>query len=240
MSADSAAPEASSTAPLAGASAGVRRAIVVFAGVTMAAGLASTALLPYLLVEHPILLLILSADGRNIMLTAPQLDIVTMLTVGTPRRALGMLATYWVGALYGRAMLGWTERRLPMFAPLLRFLERLFLRFGTPLLVLFPTYTLAGMAGITRVRLRAFVIPMTAGQVVYVASAYYLGESVSAWTDQLVAFVSAHLWESTAICVALVLVQQLVARKRRQSGVREDARANDAQTSEAETNDADL
>jgi len=226
MSAESA-PKVPTTAPLANASAGVRRAIVAFAGVSVAAGVASTALLPYLLVEHPIVLLILAADGRNVMLTAPQLDVVTMLAVGAPRRALGMLSTYWIGALYGRAMLGWTERKVPRLAPFLQFLERMFLRFGTPLLVLFPTYTLAALAGITRTRFRAFVIPMCVGQVIYIATAYYLGASVSAWTDKLVAFISGHLWESTAVCVALVLAQQLAARRRRQRDARDDSRASD-------------
>lgn len=226
MSAESAAP-AVPAAPLANASASVRRAIVVFAGVMMAAGLASTALLPYLLVEHPIVLLMLSADGRNVVLTAPQLDVVTMVGLGAPRRALGMLATYWIGALYGHSVLGWTERRAPRIAPMFRLLERMFLRFGTPLLLFIPAYSLAAMAGITRTRLFAFLVPMCIGQVLYITVAYYLGASLSLWIDQLVAFLSAHIWESTAVCLTLVVAQQLIARRRKQREARDERRARE-------------
>jgi membrane protein DedA with SNARE-associated domain len=197
----------------------------VLAGVLVVAGVASTALLPYLLVEHPLVLLALSSDGRNVVLTAGQVSLTTMLVVGGVRRAVGMLSTFWIGALYGQTFVRWVERKAPRFAPFFRFLERVFLRLGTPLLVVLPMYTVSALAGATRTPLRRFIVPMCLGQVGYVAVAYTLGGVLSEWTDQLVSFFREHLVESTLAFVAVVVLQQLFALRRRRQQARDDRRA---------------
>ncbi len=194
---------------------GVRRAILAGALVISIAGALGTAFLPYLLVEHPVLLLVGSSDFRNIALVAPQVNLPTVLVVAIPRRILAMLVTHGLGALYGRSLLGWSARRLPRLSRLLAWIERLFARFGRALLVLWPTYTICVLAGATRTPLRRFVPWMALGQLVHVFFSFYVGGAFSSLTDRLVAALSRHLWESTAVCVAAVATQQVVALIRR-------------------------
>jgi membrane protein DedA with SNARE-associated domain len=195
----------------------VRSAILFGLVVTTAAGTLGTAFLPLLLVQHPVVLLLSSSDGRNIVLVAPQLDLPTLALIAVPRRILAMAVTYGVGALYGRTMLTWSARKLPRLSRLLVKFERLFARFQRTLLVLCPTYTTSVLAGVARIELYRFLPWMIVGQMVYVTVAYYLGGASARWTDWLIATISPYLWESTAVCVVLVTLQRLVsfARRRR-------------------------
>lgn len=195
----------------------LRRVILFGVFLTTAAGALGTAFLPYLLVEHPALLLLSSADGRNLVLVAPQLDPWIVMVIGVPRRVMSMLVTYGIALLYGRAMLAWSARKLPRITRALTAFERLFSRYRRMLLVVWPTYTTSGLAGVTRTELRVVVLWTVVGQFVYVAFMYTLGGAVSTWTDEAIAWLSRHVWESTAVCAALVVVQQVVSFLRRRS-----------------------
>lgn len=197
----------------------VRRAILFGAVVTTVAGTLGTAFLPYLLVQHPLVLLLSSSDGRNIVLVAPQVDLPTLLLIAVPRRTLAMAVTYGLGVLYGRAMLAWSARKLPRLSRFLVQLEHLFVRFQRTLLVVVPTYTTSALAGVTRTPLPHFMVCMLLGQVAYVTVSYSLGAALTQWIDRLIQLISPYLWESTAACVAFVSLQQLVSfvRRRRAS-----------------------
>jgi hypothetical protein len=81
---------------------GVRSLILTGAVVTTTAGVLGTAFLPYLAVEQPLLLLVSSADARNLVLVAPRVDWPTAALITIPRRVLAMAVTYGLGLLYGR------------------------------------------------------------------------------------------------------------------------------------------
>lgn len=192
-----------------------KRLIVLGVVVTTAAGALGTAFLPYFLVENPLVLLLLSSDGRNVVLVAPQVSLPTMLAIAVPRRILAMLVTYGLGALYGRTMLAWSERTLPRLARALGWFERLFVRFERALLLFWPTYTTAVLAGVTRMPVRRFAPWMAVGQAGYVVVIFYVGDALSVWTDALVAALARHVWEATAVTVFLVSTQQIVSFVRR-------------------------
>lgn len=198
-------------------SAGLRRLILVGAVVTTGAGTLSTALLPYLTIKQPLILLLLSSDGRNLVLVVSQLDLWTVLAVAVPRRALAMTVTYGLGLLYGRKLLAWSEKKAPRLAKVLAAFERLFMRFSRPLLVVWPAYMTNALAGISRMRWWSYFVWMVIGQVAYVLVSYFVGDLLARWVNQLIALLSLYLWESTAVCAILVGVAQLVSliRKRR-------------------------
>lgn len=196
-------------------SSSARGAIVFAAGVGAVASALSTAFLPVLLARYPALLLVLSSDGRNVALAAARLDLWTVLAIAVPRRVVAMLLTWGVSLLYGRAALDWTSRRWPRLARLAAWLERMFLRFRYPLLVLWPAYVTAGLAGIARMPLRPLVPALIAGQTLFVIAWFFLGDALSGWTERAIQALSERLWESTALCAALVATQQLVSYLRR-------------------------
>jgi membrane protein DedA with SNARE-associated domain len=193
----------------------VRRAILAAAFVSTVAAALGTAFLPYLVVHHPIALLVLSADARNLVLVAPRIDLPVVIAVAFPRRAVGMFVTFAVALIYGRAMLAWSARRLPRISRFFQRLESVYMRVRGPLLLLWPMYVTSALAGVTKMRAPRYLPWMLAGQLAHAVVVFYLGDLLGAWTDRLVAWLTAHLVESTAACVALVAIQQLVAFVRR-------------------------
>jgi hypothetical protein len=125
------------------------------------------------------------------------------------------LAAYGLGYLYGPAAFTWLAARYPRLSRFANLLERLFARWGVLLLVAAPARTLAVLAGAARSSVRSFLLAYSAGHALWSTLTYYVGDALSTWTARLTAFLSAHLWESTAVCVLLVLFQQAIARARR-------------------------
>jgi membrane protein DedA with SNARE-associated domain len=193
----------------------VKRLILGSLLATTAVGVLGTALLPYLMVKHPLLLLLTSADARNLVLVASQLDLAVVMAIAIPRRAIAMMVTYGVGRLYGRAMLDWSSKKMPRVGKVAVGFERLFLRFRPLVLLAVPTYTSAAVAGVTRTSLRGFVPWMLLGQVLYIAAVFYIGDAAGGVTQWIGEAFAKYLWQTTAVFVLAVATQQLVAYLRR-------------------------
>lgn len=187
--------------------------MVLFVVVTTA-GVLGSAFSPYLLVHHPLALIALAPDIRHLVLVAADTPFGPVLGVGGVRRALGLLTTYGMGALYGPALVQWTVARHPRTGALVRVLERLFERFGAALLILWPFYAGGLLAGAAKYPVSRFLPAMALGQLGYITASYYVGDSLSAWTGPFIQFLSEHLVASTAVCVAAVAGQQLWSRWR--------------------------
>lgn len=174
------------------------------------------ALSPYLLVEQPLALLALNADDRHVVLLAGRVELPWIFAVAIPRRLLSAIAAYGFGACYGRAAVGWAERRYARVAKIARWIERLLARVGAPLLVLVPGYTLGVLSGASgSIRLPTFLCCIALGQLGLISVDYFFGSAIAAWTEELLTFFEAHLIESTAVLAMLVLVQQIVLAVRR-------------------------
>ncbi len=132
---------------------------------------------------------------------------------------LGLLAAYGIGGIYGEALLRWTERRYARLARVVRWVERLFLRWGPPLFVIFPSYGMATLAGAAGTRLRSFVPWVAVGQAVWIAAWWLFGDSIKDFTAILLHWLGDHVIESTAATVILVAVQQAWSRLRGSSGL---------------------
>ncbi len=178
------------------------------------ASLAGVAFSPYLLVEHPLLLVGLAPEGRHLVLAAGRVDLWMLLLVATLRRVVSLMASYGLGMVWGQSMLRWVERRSPRLLRLVQWLERLYLRFGAPTLVVLPIHTLTALAGIARTRWWAVALGVLVGQAALVGGTLLFGESISDWTAPILGFLSDHVVESTAVCVALVVLHQLWSRRR--------------------------
>ncbi len=181
--------------------------MVALAGVLAVAATAAIAFAPWLLVEQPLLLAMLAPDGADLVLVSGTVDFLPLLAVALPMRTIGVLTSYAMGGIYGRAALG--RLRSARARRFIGAVERVLGRVGAPLLVLLPAYTLALVAGAARVEPRRAVPAIAVGQVVAVTAAYYLGAWVAPWTERLIAFLTEHLLVSTAICAGAVVLLRL-------------------------------
>ncbi len=193
----------------------VRSAVWGLVTLVTVASLLGTALSPYLLVKSPLLLVAISAAAHHVALAAASVEPVPLIIVATLRRVLTGLSAYGLGYLYGGLAIAWVEQRHARLAELLRLLERLFSRFGVALLILAPAPTLAVFAGAARSRISLFLAALTLGHLLWNTLTQLLGDVLAHRTDMLTAFLGEHLLESTAVCVALVVLQQVVSRLRR-------------------------
>src|SRR4249920_2502176 len=83
------------------------RASWALLGVLTVASLVGTAFSPLLLVKAPLLLVMLSPDGRHVALVAGRVDPWLLMAVTVVRRALYSIGVYGLGAAYGDLAVDW-------------------------------------------------------------------------------------------------------------------------------------
>jgi membrane protein YqaA with SNARE-associated domain len=202
----------------------LRAAILgLFFAVTLAS-LLGTALAPYLLVKSPLLLVAVSPATHHVALAAASVDRLLLIGVATVRRVLTGLASYGLGYLYGRAAIEWLEQRHARLARFVRFVERLFARFGVALLVVAPAPTVAVLAGVAQSRVGVFLAALSLGHALWISLIQYLGDTFARRTELITELVGEHLLESTLICVGVVVLQQTFSRLRRKRQLRNASR----------------
>jgi membrane protein DedA with SNARE-associated domain len=176
------------------------------------ASLAGTALAPLLLVKSPLLLVAISPAAHHVALAAASVAPLTLIVVTTLRRALTAGTAYGLGYEFGGNAQQYLGERSPRLARLASFLERQLERFGLVVLVLIPLPVVALLVGATRRSFPLFCGALLIGLAIWSTVTYHLGDWLSAFTDRLTAFLGQYLMESTLVCFALVLLQQLVSR----------------------------
>lgn len=191
-----------------------RRAILFSVGALSALAMLGTALTPYLLTEHPLVLLGLNPGGRNLMLVANRVDAFPAVVVGSLRRGLGFVSVYALACLYGQSAIEWVQARGGWAQRALSVVQRAYNRLGVWLVLLVPFSFVAAFAGLARLRWRHFVMAIIPGQIVVVFVGLYLGETTRAWTDPVVDFAAARTLEMTGAFVVAVVAQQLLVRWR--------------------------
>jgi membrane protein YqaA with SNARE-associated domain len=190
---------------------------IILVAVALSAGTAAvgTALSPYLLVEHPLILIGLNPDSRHLVLVANRVELWQAALVGTLRRGLNFLATYGLASLYGYVLITWFEKKRPWAKRIVQLVERVYARIGIWLVILVPLYSIAILSGIARVRVRRFCLAIIPGQIAFVMAILWFGEAIEHWTDPIIAFVSRHVVATTVAFVILVAVQQAWTRWRK-------------------------
>jgi len=180
----------------------------------VALSLIGSAFAPVLLLESPLLLVALAPDARHLALAVGSVAPGLLISVAVARRVLFSAGSFGLGAVYGDSAVTWVEGRSVHLGKVFRFLERLFSRFGAVILVLWPYGSTCILAGAARTRFATFLVAVSLGHTLWVASIYAIGELIAAFTARVLAFLAAHVVESTLVCVAVVVLQQIFSRRR--------------------------
>ena len=176
-----------------------------------AAGLALT---PYLLVEHPLVLVALAPELGLLVLIGDQVTTLEMLAIGVPRRVLGLAAAYLIGRGYGAPTLRWAEQRAPRMRPILGRLETGLRKLGAPLIAVVPSSAVTMVAGAVGVGPRSVAAASLGGSAVLVFALHHLGAALTAWMAAVKGFLAAHVVGATLTTVGLVVAHRLVTRRR--------------------------
>ena|SRR6188768_317812 len=191
----------------------VRACWALLAALTVAS-VVGTAVSPYLLVKAPLLLVVLSPDGRHVALVAGRVDPLLLTAVTVLRRSLYSVGVFGLGAAYGDVAVQWIEARSQRTGKALRALERLFERVGAIVLLALPFLTLCILAGAARTRVIVFLPALLVGHFLWVFTTVWLGTRFAAEAQAVVDFFAERLFESTLVCVALVVAYRFLMRKR--------------------------
>ena len=105
---------------------------------------------PDLVNSAPALLIALSARNRYLVLVAGQLNAWVYYLVGTARLMAPDPFLFALGWFYGPSALTWMENRTPTVGSIMRSVEKHFVRWGHPLVVLFPNNYVCVIAGASR------------------------------------------------------------------------------------------
>lgn len=123
---------------------------------------------PALVNSHPLLLIALSQKNRFLLLTAPQLDIVSFFVVGFLRLVVTDPVTYLIGRQYGESALSWLENktsRAPEGQSMVRKAERLFGRAAPLMIVVAPSHIWCVLAGASRMKVWLFATCNVVGTI---------------------------------------------------------------------------
>jgi membrane protein DedA with SNARE-associated domain len=172
------------------------------------------AFMPYFLSKAPLLLVLLSPVFRHIVLVSRAVDAFSLFAVVVPRHFAPDMFAFLLGRQFGVAALEWVESNSVASGKFMRWLERLFGRFGFLVLLLSPDPVVSTLAGVVRLPLPLFVAANLTGTVGTIVVARYFGDVLDAPIRALVAFFQTHLFVVTVASLLLVLAVNWYQRRK--------------------------
>jgi membrane protein DedA with SNARE-associated domain len=148
-----------------------RRTLVLLVApiaVLITIGTIANASTPYLLKEHPLVLIAAEARNRNLILAASRVDPVPYMVFGVLRRLLSDPLFFLLGYFYGENAVRWAERRMGGTDWIVRFTRQGFRRAAGVMVFLFPGALVCVLAGVSRMRIRTFLVLNFTGTVAMV------------------------------------------------------------------------
>jgi membrane protein DedA with SNARE-associated domain len=135
------------------------------------------ALAPEWFDKHPLGLLALNSQNRNLILTTNQLDAWSYYLVASVRLLVADPLFFLLGYWYGDAALTWMEQRTKTFGTMLRQWEGWFGKAAYPLIFIAPNNPICLFAGAAGMSLTGFFLTNIAGTITRLYLIRRLGET---------------------------------------------------------------
>lgn len=185
------------------------------AALTAVGTVVGSALSPYLLVSHPLILVLMSPIPRHMLLVAPSVDLPSYLLVGVARRMLATSGAVCLGLRFGEAGIAWVENHDDRFRRGARWLRVAFRRAGLLVVFVSPNPFVTATAVAIGAPLRAVMVVACLGHVMWLLIWHRFGDLFSAWIAPITDFFQRYTWQSTAVCVVGVAVYYALRLTRR-------------------------
>lgn len=177
---------------------------LIVAALTTVATIIGVALSPYLLAQHPIVLVLLSPIPRHMLLVAPSIELPTYLMVGGARWLLAMSGALCLGLRFGEAGISWAEQQGDRLKRGVMFLRVGFRRAGLFVVFVAPYPFVAAAAVAIGASVWRVVVVASAGHLGWLLIWYRFGDLASEWIAPVTEFFRRYTWESTLVCVVVV------------------------------------
>ncbi len=180
--------------------------------VTTAATFVADVVWPFLVHEHPLLLMVISSRARHVILVASRVDLVPFVTVATVRLVVGDLFAFAIGRRYGDRATEYVLARTGRWTAHARRAVRLVHRSAPLAVVLGSGNVVFALVGASRIRLRLFLVLDTISTAVALVMTHVAGDAFSSPITAVLDVVADHRWEASA--GMLVVVTAALASRR--------------------------
>lgn len=175
-------------------------------GVLGTASVIGVALSLYLVNHYPLLLVALSPLGRHVILVAPIVNPVALVTVLVVRRMGFYLASFYLGRALGPAAIPWIEARAARFGRFVGWLQRLFSRAPRLVVLVMTGPTVSVLAGLSGMRTGIFVSLATPSLLLRVLFVLGVAEWMREYLEVVLSWADEHWIPGTIVMVALVAI----------------------------------
>ncbi|MDP6977233.1 MAG: hypothetical protein QF570_01370 [Myxococcota bacterium] len=175
------------------------------------------AMSPYLVNNHPLLLIALAPVSRHIVLVVPVVGGVAMIMVAGARHMAFTTFAFLLGRRIGEPGIAWLEARAEKSGRFVRWLQRFFRRWGYFAVFVFPLGAMAAIAGMARMNPKGFFSVAVAGVVFRLGLLALVASSLREPILWLLEIVRRWQGPATLACIALVAVWQFWKWRKRQA-----------------------
>lgn len=205
------------------------------------------ALWPDLVNSSPATLIALSARNRYLVLVAGQLDAWVYYLIGTLRLLAPDPFLFALGWFYGPTAIKWMERRTPTVGSIMRQMEKLFARWGHPLVVILPNNYVCVIAGASRMSPPLFFFLNITGTVGRLLLLAWLGDVFQGPIDSVLGWVAQYRIPLLIASISLVAIGAANEARRGRKGMatsfeefqEEDAEGHETTSSDPTPRDSD-
>jgi membrane protein DedA with SNARE-associated domain len=170
---------------------------------------------PYLVNNHPLVLIGISPLSRHMILVAPLVGAPMVLLVGGLRSLAFTAVAYFLGRSIGEPGLVWLEQRSENAGRFVRWLKRFFQRWSYLAVFIFPLGVMACVAGVARMRPVGFFAAATAGIAFRLSFYVWLADSIREPIMRFLEFIRIYQVPATVALVIGIGTYQVYKRRRR-------------------------
>lgn len=164
------------------------------------------ALAPQLVDTHPLLLVALNSQNRNLILVTNQLDAWSYYLVGTARLLVSDPLFFLLGLWYGDVAMEWMERRTKSFGQVLRQWESGFGKAAYPVVFFAPNQWVCMFAGAAGMSVPGFFITNLLGTLARLYLIRRLGDAFEQPIDDVLAWIGDHRGPLLALSIGIAVV----------------------------------
>ena len=191
-------------------SAARRRFVLILSGFLLVIGTLGSNLGPALVDQYPEFVLALSSRNRNLLGSVPYISPVPYALLGFSRLLVAGIALFFLGKWYGEKAITWTEGQVGELPAIYRWFRVSVDKAGWAILLLMPGSNLVClMAGYRRMRVRTFVIAISAGIVLKLIVLWIGGKLFENVIVSVLNWIDKYQWWIVGALFAVTILQSL-------------------------------
>jgi membrane protein DedA with SNARE-associated domain len=178
--------------------------------------------LPFLLRDHPLLLIILDSNTHDLLLASAKISAIWFFSVAVAWRFTKHYLYYMLGRWYGDRILRWIGKRSALAVWITDRVERIFKRFSSLAVFLFSDDLVALLAGTTGMSILRFAALHFLGTILHITILFFIAKHLHGPIVHVTSFIDSGSVILIALFIAFAIASALftlVAHRRHIGGL---------------------